>query len=351
MLGSPCNSCCPQGCDGVQDGKLRTDPADEGTWVPSGTYDTGGRVSWSFVPHQESTPGNTWFFYGSEFTSGDGSPTDWGNPCNWYSAKLFSPPDNAQRIDENTGRVRLQVRLIRRATRLPDENAVVHIYTAVDTLAVGPVTVRTAYFWGRIQTRVDEGVSQNPALVPAQFLAGSELTATHPATGTTRAVVIRNESRILGTINGGADFGDLSFLHQTGVVNGGATFRSNTSNYAVVNGDTQFLDRSILLYSGIVNGNVELRGRGINNGTINGNADFYGESKNVGRNWVQVGQSALDLAGGGPGEVAGTATFYDAACSWRFEFIDGRTRATASATKRPICNGSAVSITNRCGCD
>ena len=138
MLGSDCSPCCRNDCG---DSKPVTDPINEGTWVPSGSWRDGG-VTWTFVENPGDESGETWFFFGFSDTSKKGGGAsvaeqrDWGNLCNWYSNKATSP---AGAMDTAT--------FNKRATRLPPENAVVHIFTDVSTASVGPVTVKNAYFW------------------------------------------------------------------------------------------------------------------------------------------------------------------------------------------------------------
>ena len=69
----PCRPCC-KGC-GIADGKPRTDPETEGTWVPSGTW-VGGGVTWTFAPNTSGAGGETWFFFGSAATSKPGGGRD-----------------------------------------------------------------------------------------------------------------------------------------------------------------------------------------------------------------------------------------------------------------------------------
>jgi len=86
-----CFPCCQGGC-GVADSKPRTDPANEGTWTPSGTWDSVGGVTWTFNANPGDDSGETWFFFGSASTSkvGGGATLaerqDWGNP--WQNDKI-----------------------------------------------------------------------------------------------------------------------------------------------------------------------------------------------------------------------------------------------------------------------
>jgi hypothetical protein len=119
-------------------------------------------------------------------------------------------------------------------------------------------------------------------------------------------------------------------------VNGGATFIGVSRNYGVINGDTVFEADTINQFSsGIINGNATFRLRAVNNGTINGNADFYDTSINS-----------------FSGNVTGTATFYNAACSRRSATIGGVTRFTANSSVAPVCNGTAPPFGGNatCGC-
>lgn len=320
MLGSPCHPCCPQGCDSVDDGKARTDPSTEARLLPtSGSWNAQGNgVIFSTVPNDGSGIGDVWLFYGSEATSGDGSPTDWGNICNWYSA--------APRV--------------RRATRLPDENAIVYIDSPVSTLVVGPVTVRTVYFRA-INTSTD---LLRPTVI---FLPGSELTATTPAYGTNKNTVQRSVAGrvvIAGTINGGLDcarcrIGSV-FSGFDATINGGAILRGDSQNVDTINGDTEFLYESQNRISGLINGNATFRNTTENRGTVTGNADFYDQSRNVGDS----------VALGNIGQVNGIATFNDDACSTRVVNIGGTLQYAAGANA-PVCQGTAVSYPlGSCGC-
>jgi hypothetical protein len=263
MLGSRCYSCCS--CTQI-DGKPTTDPKNEGTWVPSGEWrrlaagsllpppPDGPGVSWTFSANPGDESGETWFFFGSAATSKTrGSATtqqqrDWGNPCNWYSSKINAPNVLPNASPENFDK---------RANRLPPVDAVVHIYTTVDTTSVGAVTVKNLYVW-----RGD--------------VLGAGITTTAPAHDSVSGAVfgsISTSSRGIPkcTITGGATFTGTSEHLSPGVIDGDAVFY-NTSGM-------MYNDPSTGVTGGVVNGNAffydDARAR---NGTINGDASTYGFS-------------------------------------------------------------------------
>jgi hypothetical protein len=345
MLGSSCSPCC--GC-GVADGKPRTDPKDEGTWVPSGTWRGAGGVTWTFTANPGDESGETWFFYGSPSTSrvGGGATIqevrDWRNLCNWYSNKTTSPSDTSS----------LTTVLDKRATRLPPDTAVVHVYSELSTYLNGPETAKNVYFWSTGSLFFDN----------ARFLglgAGleSELTATSPAYDSAGGVVFNNLfAQVEGDaiINGGATFNNNTL--NNGVVNGGATFNSST-NAGVVNDGAVFFGTSVNASStvndgatfndnsvndvGTVNGGATFNNNTLNNGVVNGGATFNDNSVNE-----------------TTGTVNGGATFNDAACTKRFVgsfFASPCTRKfVAHPTDLPTCNGTApdgcANAADTCGC-
>lgn len=381
----PCNPCCG-GC-GVADGKPRTDPANEGTWVPSGTWRGVGGVTWTFTANPGDNSGETWFFYGSFSTSkvGGGATVaereDWGNICNWYSNKTTSP-------STLTG---LPGAFNKRATRLPPVDAVVHIYTSVSTVTAGPQTVKYAYFWGA-----------------AAFNTGSEITLTAAAHDSDGGAVFNNNSENFGTVNGGATLND-SFFNFGGIINGGAVFNdfsynfyragvgvgvfvsgtvnggsvfndssenagvvndgavfnddsvhygaNSPSSFGSVNGGAVFNDNSQMFFStvndgavfngstknqsGLVNGGGVFNDSSENSGTVNGGATFNSTSRNL-----------------SSGTVNGGATFNDAACSERetgnFGSVPCDRKFVAHPTDLPTCNGTApdgcANPADTCGC-
>jgi hypothetical protein len=345
-----CFPCC-EGC-GVADGKPRTDPANEGTWVPSGTWRGVGGVTWSFTANPGDDSGETWFFYGSVSTSkvGGGATSaesqDWGNICNWYSNKTTSP-------STLTG---LPGAFDNRATRLPPVNAVVHIYTPVSTVTAGPQTVQYAYFWtqGDIQL-------------------GSEITSTAAAHDSVGGAVFNNTADNSGTFNGGATFNVSSINRSSGTVNGGAvfnneannsgtvndgaTFNDDTGNFATVNGGAVFNNDTN--NSGNVNGGATFNVSSINqtSGTVNGGAVFNNDTNNSGN--VNSGATLNDSSKNQfNGTVNGGATFNDAACSLRrtgnFFATPCTRKFVAHPTDLPVCNGTAPdgcnNSLNTCGC-
>ena len=267
----PCKPCCGDTC-GVQD-RPYTDPKDEGTWVPSGTWTGVGGVTWTFTPNPGDESGETWFFYGSINSSKPGGGAtiaeqrDWGNLCNWYSSKSSTP--------SSTSSLTTTTVLNKRATRLPPTTAVVHIYSPVNATTVGPRTVKNAYFWGS-----------------GRLAGASELTATSPAHDSNGGAVFNGiaSTAMAGTedgstVNGGATFNVWSNNGAGAVVNGGAVFNGGIStdvrgyNYGVVNGGAVFNRRAwnngtSILYSAVVNGGAVFNDSSNNRGTVNGAAVF-----------------------------------------------------------------------------
>jgi hypothetical protein len=313
MLGSSCSPCCG-GC-GVADGKPRTDPEDEGTWVPSGTWRGVGGVTWTFTANPGDKSGETWFFYGSPSTSrvGGGATLeeirDWRNLCNWYSNKTTSPSDTSS----------LTTVLDKRATGFPPDTAVVHVYSELSTYLNGPETVKNVYFWSPSSFGSES----------ARFLglgAGfeSELTATSSA----------HDSA------GGAVFNYfLAQVEAHSIINGGATFNNNALHDGVVNGGAVFISSA-------------------NGGVVNDGAEFFGTSRNV-FGTINGGATFNDNSVNEPtGTVNGGATFNDAACT---KGIVGSYFASpcsrkfvAHPTDLPTCNGTAPNgcnnPTDSCGC-
>jgi hypothetical protein len=385
MLGSSCSPCCPQAC-GVADGKPRTDPANEGTWVPSGTWRGVGGVTWAFTANPGDDSGETWFFYGSASTSrvGGGATTaerrDWGNICNWYSNKTTSPSVTSG----------LPGAFNKRATRLPPNDAVVHIYSAVETAATGPATVKNAYFWGGTSGSLWEitatqaahdsaggcvfnGTTQNTlnSVINggATFDDRSRNFAVVNGGATFNSLAINN-----ATVNGGATFNDTSLNASGSTVNGGATFNQSSLNYdadvivndgatfndtsinfATVNGGATFNDSSI--NSLTVNGGATFNSLAANNATVNGGATFNDTSING--TTVNGGATFNDSSNNGPtATVNSGATFNDNACSQRavgnFFAIPCTRKFVAHPTDLPTCSGTAPNGCNNfadnCGC-
>lgn len=276
-----CFPCCGDNCPA--DGKPRTDPANEGTWVPSGKWrsalGSADQIVWDFVPNPGDESGNTWFFFGSASTSKAGGNAtvaeqqDYGNLCNWYSSKINTPYSAA-----GTGLI-----FNKRANRLPPSDAIIHVYSNVSTVLTGPVTVRSAYFWS------------------GEFLQNSILTATVPA-------------------HDSPDGGSVFLTLNRGTVNGGATFNYSARNFVATAED------GFGLVGATVNGVATFNGRednasfvSINEGTVNGNAIFYDRSVN----FRAFGIPSVGLVNGdatfnnnsiNAGTVTGTATFNDSAC-------------------------------------
>lgn len=378
MLGASCSPCC-DACGG---NKSSSDPADEGDWVPSGSWPN---VSWTF---DATSSEKEWFFYGSLGTSKKGGGAsvaereDWSNLCNWYSASSHSPStvnsDNAP------------TRLIRRATSLPTSDAIIHVYSTINTGSAR--TVKTAYFYG------------------ATLKSGSSLTATTAAYGTTFNTVFLNSANNSGTITGGALFGaggsnssnrnnagatvndgaeflqtsrnqgtvggGFTFKNNTlndtsgtvngggtfsdfaynagtasggatfngsalsgndGTVNDGATFNTNRLNNGTVNGGAIFNNAALNNFSATVHGGATFNDNTLNYGTVNDSATFNGTSKNTlffsivngGATFNDSASNVTTVNGGatfndtsensGGGTVNGGATFNDAACSRRLQ--------------------------------
>ena len=368
--------CCGSGCE-VADSKPRTDPANEGTWVPSGTWRGAGGVTWAFTANPGDDSGETWFFYGSASTSKAGGGAtgfeqqDWGNICNWYSNKTTSP-------STTTG---LPSAFDKRAARLPPVDAVVHIYTPVNTFfTVGPQTVQYAYFWAL-----------------SSFISGSEITSTAAAHDSVRGAVFNDSSINQGIVNGGAVFNDSSFNVGTvnggavfndisknsgsglvsssnlGIVNGGAVFNDSSENFAIVNGGAVFNDSSNNLnevnggavfndtsdnrFSSSVNGGAVFNDSSDNLGIVNGGAVFNHSSNNF--DTVNGGATFNDSSKHTEfATVNGGAVFNDAACSERktgsFFSVPCDRKFVAHPTDLPTCNGSApdgcASSADTCGC-
>lgn len=346
--------CCGESC-GVADGKPRTDPANEGTWVPSGTWRGVGGVAWTFVPNPGDDSGETWFFYGSSATSRvGGSATlaeqvEWTNICNWYSSKTTSPSTTSG----------LPGAFDKRATRLPPQNAVVHIYSRCNLQEAGlgdalPQTVKNLYHW------------QPPGNPFGVFANGlSQLTVTDAAHDSSGGAVFVGGGGNFAIINGGATFVGSSSNISSGVINGGAVFLGTaTNNFAVVNDGATFYDLSRNL-RGTVNGGAVFYDDSDNHDTgflnasvVNGGAVFNDNSTNdygVVNGGATFNSNSRNTAFG---TVNGGATFNDAACTSRqvgsFFTTPCSRKFVTHPTDIPVCNGTApngcVSNSIDCGC-
>lgn len=357
----PCKPCCGDTC-GVSDSKPRTDPKDEGTWVPSGTWAGVGGVTWTFTPNPGDESGETWFFYGSALTSkpGGGSGAtaqeqqDWGNLCNWYSSKTTSP--------SSTFGLGGSTVLNKRATRLPPSDAVIHVYTTLSTQWSGPQTVKKAYFWSRAYF----GYS-----APSGF-SGAEITATDLAHDSTGGFVFNDESRNVGILNGGSTFNDSSAHGLTSLasftpgdsrdwtVNGGAVFNATASNVGTVNGGAEFngtsINRSLSLFQfirGEVNGGGVFNGSAENSSLVNDGADFFDTSFNFTNGLVNGGATFYNSSGN-EGTVNGGGTFNGTSYNLKLVndsavFNDSARNATAtSPTRRGTVEGGATFNDNSC---
>lgn len=387
LLGSPCSPCCVE-CPA--DGKFRTDPKNEGTWVPSGTWRGAGGVTWAFTANPGDDSGETWFFYGSAATSNkDGNASaaeikDWNNLCNWYSNKTTSP----------SSRTNLTTVLDKRAARLPPDTAVVHVYSAIETFS--PKTIKVIYFWSAsleapssITTTASAHDSPGGTVTIDSFIFGTvnngaTLTGDNglSGNGVINDGAIFNQSTTAGvssTINNGATFNDSS--RNNGEVKNGATFSNSSQNRGVVNGGATFNNTAQNTEGGEVNNGATFNNTAQNSatGTVNNSATFNGSSQNGGivnggatfNNSSTQGLAAFvnggatfndnskNFSGGTTGgRVNGGATFNDAACSERtkgsFFNIPCNRQFVAHPTDLPVCNGTAPdgcqNSTDACGC-
>lgn len=308
MLGSQCSPCCDN-CPA--DGKPRTDPKDEGTWVPSGNWPN---VTWTFSENQGDEGGETWFFYGSLTTSKKGANAttqeqrDWGNLCNWYSHRATEP--------RNTGN--LATVLQKRATRLPPQDAVVHVYSPVSTETFGPVVVKNAYFWfGRNFANITATEKAYSSEGGAVFSSGVQFGNGGIVSG---GASFHGTSQNLGTVNGGGFFYELSSNgdrasvtnQPEGYVTGGAIFYGTSRNSGLVTGGAVFNENSqngdgASQGSGIVEDGAVFNGNSANDGTVRGGAVFNLSSQN--RAGVDGGAVFNDNSRN-TGRVDGGAQFY-----------------------------------------
>lgn len=313
MLGSECSPCC--GC-GIADGRPRTNPINEGTWVPSGTWRGAGSVTWTFTANPGDGSGETWFFSGL-FNE------DWGDICNWYSSRTSSPSSGGG-LDA----------FDKRATSLPPANAVVHIFTPVSTATVGPVTVKHAYFWNTSGLR-----------------PSSTLTATSDAYDSDKGSVFVGKARAGafvspgGTINGGAFFIDLSEngegeCRTFGVINGGAIFTGESFNDGTVNDGAVFSNFSDNNIIGTVNGGATFNDRSKNFfGTVNGGATFNDTTINEG---TVNGGSTFNNSSEHAGTVYGGAVFYSSSYASGFSVVNGGAQFFGASRLNGEVNGGAT---------
>lgn len=346
----PCRPCCgSEGC-GVDDGKPRTDPKDEGTWVPSGTWLSG--VSWAFVPNPGDESGNTWFFFGSEDTSKPGGGASvaeieaWDNLCNWYSNCTLAPGTWAHIAT-------LVPALDKRATRLPPDDAVVHVLGTRQTNTYGLNAagslrnVSTIYFWNTslINGEVAATTPSLDSLYGIIFYGNQSATIASlvtPATANTGCTFVNYRAQNNGILSGGGYFiagGNY------GVVNGGGKFVNGAGNRAsgVVNGLAVFsgtaqtsLNEGTCNDGGVFGDAATTYSKGRNTGIVHNGGVFYGTSSNSGTingGGVFFYQSE-NYAGG---IVNDGAVFYEDSANGRTNF---------STTSVGVVNGGAEFYNN-----
>lgn len=138
----PCRPCCGGGTCTATD-KPYQDTATATRRIPvSGSWGTG--VSWG-----TSSSGPEVFYFSAHSpgsAAGSVKYFDLENPCNWWSVATTDPPG----IQANPS-----MTLTHRATRLPGENDIVHIYDYSPAaagfraaIAYSPVKYKSAYCWG-----------------------------------------------------------------------------------------------------------------------------------------------------------------------------------------------------------
>jgi hypothetical protein len=319
MLGSECSKCC--GCKSG-DGKPITDPAREGTWVPSGTWRGTGSVTWTFTANPGNRSGETWFFHG-EFNE------DWGDICNWFSSRTSSPSSGGGLAAFD-----------KRATRLPPVNAVVHIFSPVSTATTGPVTVKHAYFWNA------SGLRSSSTLTATSGAYDSDKGSVFVGAATSGAFVSSG-----GTINGGAFFIDLSTngageSSNSGVINGGATFTGESFNNGTVNGGAVFSDFSDNGTIGTVNGGATFNNASKNSfGSVNGGATFNDTSLNEG---TVAGGATFNDTSEHSGTVSSGAVFYSSSYSTQYSVVDdGAEFFNASYNAGTVNDGATFNDTSK----
>jgi hypothetical protein len=353
-------------CDNCpEDGKPRTDPQNEGTWVPSGSWPT---KTWTFNANPGNSSGETWFFYGNIGTSKKGGSAttaeiqDYGNLCNWYSNRTAAPSDV-------TG---FPESLNKRATRLPPSNAVIHVFSPMSTASYGPATVKKAYFWNNSQlvsgsTLTGTEASAEGAIIFTNGINNGTLyggvtfncIASFPIRNANNSggivyggAVFNSDAVNQGTVNGGATFqgdraennGFVVSPFGSAIVNDGATFNAgfNVFNVGTVNGGAVFNGDAVNQIGAIVNGGATFNDSSLNSGTVNSGAVFNDTSQNLTN-----------------GRVNGGATFNDDACSTRVRGSCFATpcsrRFVAHPTDLPTCAGNAPAACDNscaatCGC-
>lgn len=138
----PCRRCCaPKTCELTD--KPYQDTATATRYFPtSGSWATS--VNWT-----TATSGDEVFYFSGHASGGgySGSGFDLLNPCNWYSVATTTPP-GVQASPSST--------LTHRATRLPGENDIVHLYDynpgAVGfaaAIATSSVKYKSVYCWAQ----------------------------------------------------------------------------------------------------------------------------------------------------------------------------------------------------------
>lgn len=294
MLGSTCSPCCGPGVPACNDpvalpNKPVTDPATEGEWVPSGTWNlnapsssnTMNGITWTFVPNVSGTGGSTWFFFGSaETSSATGTATaaeqaDWDNPCNWYSSSNAAPFYYAANSPN------MKLRLDKRASTLPSVDATIHFYTTPNLATTGPKTCAVAYFHrGEIE-------------------AGGTLTCTGTAIDSPGGAVFMTSGTSYGAIG---LYGGVK-----GTYNGGSRFHQSARLYGTCNGTTNFSGQSGM-FDGAVNGDVTMT-QFVTNGAITFgnrpavNGNFTGNAPSGGHAYLDITGTATVTGGAFTGMV------------------------------------------------
>lgn len=330
-----------------------SDPANEGTWVPSGTFPS---IVWTFVPYSPETPGNTWFFSGSHDggTSAGGTSaaeriaSDWFNPCNWWSHRIVAPSEPRQEGSSS------DISFTKRATRLPPSDAVVHIYT--DLVISSPVSVQAAYFWRKNGAQGEGGGSVRNLY---NRLRGGTMVATGTAYGADAGFWLE-DTAITSNILPVELNGTVAFRRQTRVQ---PLFFPSPNFGLVINGD---VDMKVggsgpgILLQGTVNGYAEARERSTVRATISGGAKLYnnsimdGGTISGGAEFYDTSRFTACSFGVAPftGQVNGGATFFDDARSCCVIDSGGR-KFSAHPTELPLCSGTAPAGTpsvSSCGC-
>jgi hypothetical protein len=242
-------------------------------------------------PRQDPDDGETYYFYGSAQTSAPGRLAtleeiqDWGNLCNWYTAK-DGPASDLSNVYTGGSGTWTAVAFPVRANELPHEAATVHVYTGVfekngfeatrqscSILSFGDVTIKNLYVYG------DNRLIGGTFNIAGQFYTYNQSQITADLVGNGQ---LFGSSRIHQKVIGNATFHENSYVFNNfpikPALTGTFNFYDNSSNQGgIITGNTVFNNFSY--NEGNIFGNVLCYDISRVGGLIKGNMKFYDQSQ------------------------------------------------------------------------